>query len=144
MPGLELRLPLLFDAMVSKGRFGLDRFVAWTATEPAKMYGLHPKKGSIAVGADADIAVWDPKRRTTISDEGVHDRTGYTPYTGRQIEGWPITVLRRGEVIVDNGRLRAKPGSGAFLPRAGGPAAEPTGRLAPEFDPAQNFGAKLY
>jgi dihydropyrimidinase len=144
MPGLELRLPLLFDAMVSKGRFELEKFVAWTATEPAKMYGLHPKKGSIAIGADADIAIWDPKKRISISDEGVHDRTRYTPYAGRQIEGWPIVVLRRGEVIVENGRLLAKPGSGAFLPRAAGPAAEPTGRLAPEFDPAHNFGAKLY
>jgi dihydropyrimidinase len=144
MPGLELRLPLLFDAMVSKGRYGLDRFVAWTATEPARMYGLHPKKGSIVIGADADIAVWDPKRRTTISDENVHDRTGFTPYAGRQIEGWPVTVLRRGEVIVENDRLLAAPGSGTFLPRAAGPAAEPTGRLAPEFDPAHNFGAELY
>src|SRR5205085_6281180 len=58
MPGLEARLPLLFDAMVSKGRFDLPRFVAWTATEPAKIYGLHPRKGSIAIGADADIAIW--------------------------------------------------------------------------------------
>ena len=108
------------------------------------MYGLHPKKGSIGIGADADIAVWDPRARVTVSDEGVHDRTRYTPYAGRQIEGWPVVVLRRGEVIVENGRLLAKPGSGAFLPRAAGPAAEPTGRLAPEFDPARNFGAELY
>ena len=108
------------------------------------MYGLHPKKGSIAIGADADVAVWDPKRRTTISDADVHDRTGFTPYVGRQIEGWPVTVLRRGEVIVESSRLLAAPGSGTFLPRAAGPAAEPTGRLAPEFDPTHNFGAELY
>jgi dihydropyrimidinase len=144
MPGLELRLPLLFDAIVSKGRYGLEKFVAWTATEPAKMYGLHPKKGSMAVGGDADIAIWDPKKRVTIRDEDVHDRTRYTPYGGRKVEGWPVTVLRRGEVIVENGRLLAKPGSGCFLPRAAGPAAEPTGRLSPEFDPARNFNAKLY
>jgi dihydropyrimidinase len=144
MPGLELRLPLLFDAMVSKGRFGLEKFVSWTATEPAKMYGLHPKKGSIAVGGDADIAIWDPMKKVTISDEDVHDRTRYTPYVGRKVEGWPVTVLRRGEIIVENGRLLAKPGSGRFLPRAAGPAAEPTGRLSPEFDPAHNFNAKLY
>lgn len=144
MPGLELRLPLLFDAMVSKKRFGVEKFVAWTATEPAKMYGLHPRKGSLAVGADADVAVWDPKRRTIISDDGVHDRTGYTPYAGRQIEGWPVIVVRRGEIVVENGQLLANPGSGVFLPRAAGPAAEPSGRPAPEFDPAQNFGAKLY
>jgi dihydropyrimidinase len=144
MPGLELRLPLLFDAMVSKGRFNLQKFVAWTATEPAKMYGLHPKKGSIAVGGDADIAIWDPKKKVTISDADVHDNTRYTPFAGRHVEGWPVTVLRRGEVIVDGGKLLAKPGSGQFLPRTAGFAAEPTGRLSPEFDPAQNFGAKLY
>ncbi len=144
MPGLELRLPLLFDAMVSKGRYGVEKFVEWTATAPAKMYGLHPKKGTIAIGADADIGIWDPKKKVTIRDEDVHDRTGYTPYVGRKIEGWPVTVLRRGAVIVEAGKLGAKPGSGAFLPRAAGAAAEPTGRLSPEFDPKRNFGAKLY
>lgn len=144
MPGLELRLPLLFDAMISKGRCGLERFVAWTATEPARMYGLHPKKGSIAIGADADIAIWDAKKEVTIADEDVHDRTRYTPYAGRKIKGWPVVVLRRGEVIVEDGRLLATPGSGVFLPRAAGWAAEPTGRLAPEFDRGQNFGAELY
>jgi dihydropyrimidinase len=130
--------------MVSKGRYGLEKFVAWTATEPAKMYGLHPKKGSIAIGSDADIAIWDPNKQVMVSDENVHDRTRYTPYAGRQIQGWPTMVLRRGEVIVEGGRLLAKPGSGAFLPRAAGQSADPTGRPAPEFDPARNFGAKLY
>lgn len=144
MPGLELRMPLLFDAMVSKGRFPVERFVEWTATAPARMYGLNPRKGSVSIGADADIGIWDPKRTVKISDEGVHDRTGYTPYIGREIVGWPVTVLRRGHVIVENGSLAAKGGSGCFLARQAGPAAEPTGRLSPEFDPARNFGAKLY
>ena len=63
LPGLEVRLPLLFDAMVSKGRLGLEKFVELTATAPAKIYNLHPRKGSIAVGADADIAIWDPHAR---------------------------------------------------------------------------------
>lgn len=144
MPGLELRLPLLFDAMVAKGRFGIEKFVEWTATAPAKMYGLAPRKGTIAIGADADICVWDPKRKTTIRDDDVHDGAGYTPYVGKRIEGWPVTVMRRGEVIVDGGKLAAKAGSGVFLPRAAGAAAKPTGRLSPEFDPKRNFGAKLY
>lgn len=144
MPGLELRLPLLFDAMVSKGRFGIEKFVEWTSTAPAKMYGLHPKKGTIAIGADADICVWDPKRTITIQNEDVHDNTRYTPYVGRKIEGWPTMVLRRGTVIVEQEKLKAKPGSGAFLPRAAGASAAPTGRLSPEFDPKRNFGAKLY
>lgn len=144
MPGLELRLPLLFDAMISKRRFGIEEFVAWTATEPARMYGLDARKGSLAVGADADICIWDPDHETEISDAGVHDGTRYTPYTGRKITGWPVVVLRRGAVIVENGVLSATPGSGRFLPRNAGRPAEPTGRLSAEFDPKRNFGADLY
>ena len=80
MPGLETRLPMLFDAMVSKGRYGINKFVAWTATEPARMYGLGDRKGTLAIGADADIAIWDPNKQVTLSDDLVHDNTGYTPY----------------------------------------------------------------
>jgi dihydropyrimidinase len=143
-PGLETRLPLLFDAMVSKGKLGLMKFVDITATEPAKIYNLHPRKGSIAIGADADIAVWDPRRKVTINDNMMHDRTGYTPFAGRTVTGWPETVLRRGAVIVADGKLSASAGSGRFLPRTGGKAAMPTGKLAPEMDPRRNFGADLY
>jgi dihydropyrimidinase len=143
MPGLQARLPLLFDAMVSQRRFDANRFVAWTATEPAKIYGLHPKKGSIAVGSDADIAIWDPAQAVTFSDATVHDRTGYTPWAGRTVQGWPATVIRRGAVIVAGGKLDAAPGSGRFLARAAGRAAEPLGRPSPEFDRGRNFGAKL-
>lgn len=143
MPGLELRLPVLFDAMVSGGRLGLERFVELTATAPAKLYGLHPRKGSIAIGADADLVVWDPERTVTIEQGPRHDRAGYTPYAGRTLRGWPLTVLRRGQVIVEDGNVLAEPGSGRFLPRAGGPAATPRGITAPELDPARNFGATL-
>src|SRR5437868_12278304 len=83
MPGLQARLPLLFDAIVSQGRFDANRFVAWTATEPAKIYGLYPRKGSIAVRSDADIAIWDPNQAVTFGDATVVDRAGYTPYAGR-------------------------------------------------------------
>jgi dihydropyrimidinase len=143
LPGLELRLPLLFDAMVSKGKLGLNKFVELTSTAPAKIYNLHPKKGSIAIGADADIAIWDPSRRVTITDEMMHDRAGYTPFAGRTIQGWPTTVLSRGRVLVDDGKLSVQPGSGQFLPRTGGEAAKPSGRLVADMDPEQNFGAKL-
>ena len=143
MPGLEARLPLMFDAMVSKGRFDVNRFVQWTSTEPAKIYGLHPRKGSIAVGYDADIAIWDPKKKVTFSDKTVRDRAGYSPWAGRTVMGWPVTVLLRGNVIVENGSLKVAPGSGQFLPREAGAAAEPLGRLSPEFNPKSNFGAKL-
>src|ERR1700691_930037 len=125
MPGLEVRLPLLFDAMVSKGRLGLEKFVELTATAPAKIYNLHPRKGSIAIGADADIAIWDPAREVTLSDEMMHDLAGYTPYAGRKLRGWPVTLLSRRRVIVADGKRSAEPGSGRFLARSGGEAAKP-------------------
>jgi dihydropyrimidinase len=147
LPGLETRLPLLFDAMVSKGRpefagRGLEAFVALTATTPAAIYNL-PRKGAIQPGFDADIAIWDPQREVTITDEAMHDRTGFTPFAGRTVTGWPVHVLLRGQEIVADGRLVASPGSGQWLKRTGGPAAEPTGRLAADIDPASNFGAVL-
>ena len=100
MPGLELRLPVLFDAMVSKGRLGLERFVELTAAAPARIYGLHPKKGTLAIGADADLAIWDPEKRVEIAQGPRRDGSGYTPYAGFALEGWPMTVLLRGRVIV--------------------------------------------
>lgn len=143
LPGLQVRLPMLFDAMVSKGRLGLHKFVELTATAPARIYNIHPRKGSIAIGADADLVLWDPERTVTLTDEMMQDRTGYTPYAGRAVKGWPHTVLRRGDVIVEGGRLQADPGSGRFLPRGGGAAAASRGRLVADVDPARNFGAKL-
>jgi dihydropyrimidinase len=143
LPGLETRLPLLFDAMVSKGRLGLEKFVELTATAPAKIYNLHPRKGSIAVGADADIAIWDPSREVTLSDAMMHDLAGYTPYAGRTLRGWPVTVLSRGRVVVADGKRMANPGSGRFLARSGGEAAKPAGRLVADMDPSRNFGASL-
>lgn len=147
LPGLEVRLPLLFDAMVSKGRpefagRGLEAFVDLTATRPASIYNL-PGKGQIAPGFDADIAIWDPVRQVTITDALMHDLTGYTPFAGRTVTGWPETVLVRGEAVVEAGALKGRPGSGRWLKRAGGWAAEPTGRLVPDMDPARNFGARL-
>jgi len=138
LPGLGARLPLLFDEMVSKGRFDVNKFVQWTTTEPAKIYGLHPKKGTLAIGSDADIAIWDPDKSVTFTDEIVKDRSGYTPWKGRTVKGWPITVLLRGQVLVENDTLRATPGSGRFLPRMAGKAAEPLGRRAPELGPYDN------
>jgi dihydropyrimidinase len=142
LPGLQWRQPLLFDAMVSKGQLGLQKFVELTSTAPARIYNL-PNKGSVAIGQDADLCIWDPAREVTIADAMVRDLTGYTPYAGRTVTGWPQTVLRRGEVLVRDGALHARPGSGRFLPRTGGEAAKPAGRLAPDMDPAQNFGARL-
>ena len=119
MPGLEARLPVVFDEMVSNGRFDVSKFVAWTSTNPAKIYGLYPKKGTLAIGSDADVAIWDPKKSVTFSDKTVKDKAGYTPWKGKTVKGWPTTVLLRGEVLVENDKLRAKPGSGR-IPRAQG------------------------
>jgi len=143
MPGYEARLPMVFNEMVSNRRFDVTKFVEWTSTNPAKIYGLYPKKGTLAVGSDADIAIWDPKKSVTFSDKMVKDKSGYTPWKGRTVKGWPTTVLLRGEVLVSDNKLHARPGSGQFLARKAGKAAEPLGRLAPEFDPKRNFGAKI-
>ena len=115
MPGLEARMPLLFSEGVGKGRLTLNQFVALTATNHAHMYGLGHRKGSIAVGMDADLAVWDPDRRVVLSASMLHDHVGYTPYEGRSITGWPITVISRGRVVVDAGKLHAERGSGEFV-----------------------------
>jgi dihydropyrimidinase len=115
MPGLEVRMPLLFSEGVRTGRIGLERFVALTATEPARIYGLYPRKGTIAVGADADIAIWDPEREVTITRAMLHDNMDYTPYEGRTVTGWPITALSRGEAIWDKGEVLGRPGRGRFL-----------------------------
>ena len=142
LPGLEVRLPLLFDAMVSKGRLGLSKFVELTSTAPAQIYNL-PKKGSIAIGNDADIAIWDPVRKVTLTDEMMHDLTGFSPFSGRTVTGWPEKVLLRGRVLVDGDTFTSKPGEGRLMLREGGRAATPSGKLASEMDPAKNFGAKL-
>jgi dihydropyrimidinase len=133
LPGLEVRLPLLFDAAVTQGRLGLERFVELTSTAPAKLYGLYPKKGALIVGADADIVLWDPAKTVRISASMMHDRTSYTPYEGRVLKGWPETVLSRGRIAVRDGELHVGAGSGRFLPRVAGEAAKPLGRPSAEF-----------
>jgi dihydropyrimidinase len=115
IPGLETRLPLLFSEGVMTGRIDLPRFVAITATNNAKLYGLHPRKGTIAVGADADLAIWNPDRKVTLRNADLHHNVDYTPYEGRVVTGWPEIVISRGEVIVRDGQLHAVPGRGRFL-----------------------------
>ncbi len=99
MPGVETRLPVLFSEGVSKGRIDLATFAAITATNPAKVFGLYPKKGAIAVGSDADLAIWDAERRVTITNDLLHHNVDYTPFEGYESIGWPVTTLSRGEVI---------------------------------------------
>ena len=118
IPGVAARLPILFSEGVVKGRITLQDFVALTATNHAKLYGLYPRKGSIAIGADADIALWDPERRVTITQDLMHHGSDYTPYEGLEVTGWPVTTMVRGRVVFDGGRVVAEAGYGAFLPRA--------------------------
>jgi len=117
VPGLELRMPLLFSEGVMKGRITIQEFVALTATNHAAMYGLSGRKGAITIGADADIAVWNPDREVTVTSSMLHDNAGYTPYEGRCLKGWPEIVISRGRVVVENNTLHAERGSGHFLKR---------------------------
>ena len=132
VPGIELRVPLLFSEGVEKGRIDLNRFVALTATNHARLYGLYPKKGTIAVGSDADICIWDPEKHVHVTAGMLHDQTGYTPYEGRRVTGWPVTVISRGRIVVEDNELKVARGSGNFLPCALSEMAKPLGRAAPE------------
>jgi dihydropyrimidinase len=115
IPGLETRLPLLFSEGVGKGRISVNRFVELTSTNPAKLYGLHPRKGTIAIGADADLVVWDTERRVTISNARLHHAVDYTPYEGVEVRGWPVLTLSRGEIVWDGVHPRGERGRGRFL-----------------------------
>ena len=99
IPGVETRLPILFSEGVGKGRISLQRFVALTSTNPARLYGLYPQKGSIAIGADADLTLWDPQLTRRISQADLNHGCDYTPYEGMQITGWPVRTILRGQTI---------------------------------------------
>jgi dihydropyrimidinase len=141
VPGLELRLPLLFSYGYKAGRISLEEFVNLTSTRHAQTYGLYPRKGTIAVGADADLAIWDPEKKLVI--EKTRDNVGYTPYKGRALTGWPLTVLSRGEIIVEDGKLSAERGRGRFLAREPSDALTPLGREVPEISQLKAWNTPL-
>jgi dihydropyrimidinase len=118
IPGVATRLPLLFSEGVVRKRIDLNRFVALTSTNHAKMYGLYPRKGTIAVGADADIVIWDPEKRVTIKHELIGDGSDYTPYEGLEVIGWPIRTIVRGTTIMLNGEVVGARGYGSYLSRS--------------------------
>ena len=120
-PGVENRMSVIYDAGVVKGRISLNRYVELTSTAAAKAFGLFPKKGTIAVGSDADIVIFDPEKKRTISvnDEATHHmNVDYSAYEGHEVQGWTETVISRGRVVVKNGSLETK-GGGQFIKRAG-------------------------
>jgi dihydropyrimidinase len=134
VPGLATRLPILFSEGVSKGRISLEKFVQLTAANPARLFGLYPRKGTIAPGADADLVLWDPAKRVTISNDMLQQAIDYTPYEGLEVTGWPVMTIRRGDVVMRDGRVQAEPGSGQFLARAPYDMIRPTGRVPNGFD----------
>ena len=117
-PGLENRLHMIHEFGVRSGRISLNRMVELLATNPAKLFGLYPKKGTVAVGSDADIVVFDPERRFTITAADQHSKTDYNLYDGTEVTGTPEVVLLRGNVLVEGDELVASPGIGQFVPRA--------------------------
>jgi dihydropyrimidinase len=125
IPGIETRLPILFSEGVKKGRISLNDFVALTATNHARTYGLYPKKGTIAVGADADLAFWDPDRKVTISQSLMHGGSDYTPYEGIEVTGWPVSTMVRGKFVVRDGELVGAESAGQYVPRAKSELAKP-------------------
>jgi dihydropyrimidinase len=117
-PGLENRLQVIHELGVRGGRISLNRMVELLCTNPAKLFGLYPRKGTVAVGSDADIVVFDPEKKVTISADRQQSRSDYNVYEGLEVTGSPELVLRRGEVLVEGDELVAKPGSGQFVRRA--------------------------
>jgi dihydropyrimidinase len=117
-PGLENRLHMIHEFGVRAGRISLNRMVELLSTNPAKLFGLYPRKGTIAVGSDADIVVFDPEKKVTISASTHHSRIDYNLYEGTEVTGSPEVVLLRGNVLVENDELVASPGIGQFVARA--------------------------
>ncbi len=129
IPGIETRLPLLFSEGVLRGRIDINTFVALTSTNAAKLYGLYPRKGTIAVGSDADLVIWNTDASVTIANSMLHHDVDYTPYEGIVVNAWPDITLSRGEVVWSNPDVAAAAGRGQFL-RAAKPIPAARRRIA--------------
>jgi dihydropyrimidinase len=117
-PGIEHRMSLIYSGGVAKGRFSVNRFVELVSTTPAKLFGLYPRKGTIAIGSDADLVVFDPDRKNTISAKTHHMRVDYSMFEGIEVIGMPDVVLSRGLVVVEGNQFLGRPGAGEFIRRA--------------------------
>jgi dihydropyrimidinase len=109
---LQVQMPLLYSEGVRKGRISLEQMVAVSATNPAKLFGIYPQKGVIAVGSDADLVLWDPNLTRTVRDEDELGNGKFSIFAGWQLTGWPVTTIRRGVVVFERGKVSAQPGSG--------------------------------
>lgn len=116
-PGIENRLCLIYNEGVNKGRISVNRFVDLVSTTPAKLFGLYPEKGTVAVGSDADLVVFDPKERFTITAKTNHQNVDYTPYEGYKGKGAPRMVIAKGKVLVKEGKFLGRPGQGRYIKR---------------------------
>jgi dihydropyrimidinase len=114
---LQVQLPLLFSEGVRTGRITLEQMVAVSSTNPAKLFGLYPQKGTIAVGSDGDVVIWDPNLRRTIRDEDQLANARFSIFSGWEVTGWPIVTIRRGEIVYRDGKILAAAGSGQLAPR---------------------------
>jgi dihydropyrimidinase len=117
MSDLQFMLPMYFSEGVGKRRLPLQRFVETTSTNAARIFGLYPKKGVIAEGSDADIAIWDPKRTATITAEADLSKSDYSIYEGWKVTGWPVTTIRRGQVVYEDSRIAGRAGTGQLIRR---------------------------
>ena len=100
-----------------RGRIDLNRFVALTSTNHAKLYGMYPQKGTITIGSDADFALWDPNKNVTITNDILQQGCDYSPYEGLQVKGWPVHTIVRGKTVVKDGEVTGQKGDGKYLPR---------------------------
>jgi dihydropyrimidinase len=124
-PGIETRLTLVHNGGVRPGRITMNRFVELCSTTPARMFGLFPRKGTIAVGSDADIVIFDPNKAATLGVKTLHMNVDYNPYEGTTVQGCPSTVIVNGNIVIDGDRFVGKKGAGRFLRR--GPSQAPAG-----------------
>jgi dihydropyrimidinase len=135
IPGLAARLPLVFHEGVASGRIDLPTFVDLVSTRPAQLFGLAPRKGAIAIGADADLVLFDPEARHVLTQANQHHGGDFTPYEGREVQGRVVSTFVRGEAVFADGRVIGEAGTGRFLARAPYPEIAPRGVFPIPFNP---------
>jgi dihydropyrimidinase len=137
IPGLAARLPVLFTEGVSRGRIDAPAFVRLVSTNPAKLFGLFPRKGTIAIGSDADVVIFDPNKSVTLTNAHMHHGGDYTPYEGYRTQGYPAATYVRGALVFDGEKVVGAPGYGQFLARPPYSLIEPRGRFSSPFNPVE-------